>query len=285
MSGDTSSWTIIYTRIQVYLNKFLLGVTLLSLLSGCIPVKAGEETLPSVLPVPTLNSIFTRSQKTISPTAIIAVSSPVLPTLESTVEPETPQAATPFVTPIPVALQSVVVYDEKLNDNWSLGSSTGILRNLQDTTSPHNGIYALSMTPTIDEASLFFSVQKDAKEIYLRDQIWGVRFWLYSGNSTIGTDDLGVTVFGSNQYPYWVWNDNSVENVYDPKFSFTRLYYLDINRSIPPNTWVQIEVWLDKLQFDPVYKYVTGFVIKNGEGFRDTVYIDQVELVKAPETP
>ena len=56
------------------------------------------------------------------------------------------------------------------------------------------------------------------------------------------------------------------------------------NDAIPPDTWVQVEVWLDELLFDPEYKYVTGIYIKNGEDFRDTIWIDQVELVTTPDT-
>ena len=140
------------------------------------------------------------------------------------------------------------------------------------------------MTPTRDYGNLAFTVKFGTKETYLREKTLGVRFWLYSGDATIGTQDLAVSVVGSNKYPYWVWNDSSVTNDNDPVFSETRLQYLGFNDAIPPDTWVQVEVWLDELLFDPEYKYVTGIYIKNGEDFRDTIWIDQVELVTTPDT-
>jgi hypothetical protein len=72
-----------------------------------------------------------------------------------------------------------------------------------------------------------------------------------------------VTVLGSNSYTYWVEDDISVKSIYEPVFSETRLYYLGVNRTIPPNTWVKVELWLDERIYDPDYRYVTGFYIKN----------------------
>jgi len=191
----------------------------------------------------------------------------------------------PIATPPRQSLASDTIFDEKLNENWSLEHSTGVLFNSIDKSNPHNGDYAIALTPQLNYGSLTFTVKKESKSVYLRDHTLGFQFWLYSGNTTIGTGDLGVVISGSNQYPYWVWNDKSVTNDREPLFSFTRLYFLDIHRAIPPQTWVQIDVWLDRLQFDPVYKYVTGFTIKNGADFYDTVYIDQVQIVTSPETP
>jgi hypothetical protein len=69
----------------------------------------------------------------------------------------------------------------------------------------------------------------------------------------------------------------------EPAFSETRLYYLDINRTIPPDTWVLIEMWLDELAYEPDYEYVTGFYIKNNEGFAQTYYVDDVQLIMLAE--
>ena len=44
-----------------------------------------------------------------------------------------------------------------------------------------------------------------------------------------------------------------------------------------------IFLWLDELEFEPDYEYVTGFYIKNNEGFLGTFYIDQVSLLVLPE--
>ena len=58
-----------------------------------------------------------------------------------------------------------------------------------------------------------------------------------------------------------------------------RLFYnhLGLNDAVPAHTWVQVSFYLNKLIYDPIYKYFTGFYIKNDAGFRGTVYIDDVK--------
>jgi hypothetical protein len=105
---------------------------------------------------------------------------------------------------------------------------------------------------------------------------------LSSGADYISNTDLAVTVLGSNEYPYWVDGDNSVQNEISPVFSETRLSFLDVNRSIPPDTWVQVDVPIHKLIYDPDYTYVVGFYIKNDEGFISEFFIDDIELFALP---
>ena len=138
--------------------------------------------------------------------------------------------------------------------------------------------------PTNDFGRIFLTVQKDARKSYPRDRILGIRFWLSGGENTIGTGDLAVTVTGSNQYTYWVVDDTSVKvdtpvTAISPLFPETRLYFLHINRSIPPNTWAEVIIWLDDLVDDPHYSYVTGMYIKNDKGFLDTYYVDDVQIL------
>jgi hypothetical protein len=192
---------------------------------------------------------------------------------------------TPTMTVTSPEYQSLFIYDEKVDEAWTLENSRGFKYELQDMAEPHRGVYNLSATPLVDMGELSFTVRKVAAQSFLRDQVFGVNFWLYSGDDYIQTDDLLISVIGSNRYPYWVANDDSVDNVYEPVFSATRLYFLGINHDIPPETWVQVEIWLDDLQFDPVYKYVTGIVIKNDTGFRHTLVIDEVELIVLREEP
>jgi hypothetical protein len=213
-----------------------------------------------------------------------AQSDQATPTPSDPLTPMPDDTATPVATPTPAILPTVTIYDETLNGNWSLVTSSGVKYVLQNRTNVHSGTYSIALIPTKDYGNLAFTVKFGSKEAYLRDQTLGVRFWLYSGDATVGTEDLAVSVVGSNDYAYWKWNDTSVTNTQDPVFPETRLYYLGFNNAIPPNTWVQVEVWLDDLQFEPQYKYITGISIKNGEGFRDAVYIDQLELVKKPES-
>jgi hypothetical protein len=122
-------------------------------------------------------------------------------------------------------------------------------------------------------------VGDDTTESYLRDRVEGVSFWIYSAENYLGNDDLSVTVLGSNNYRYWKSNDDSVENIYEPLFSQTRLYFLGFNRSVPPDTWVEVIVWLDDLIYDPDYNYVTGMYILSDELYSGTILIDNVELI------
>ncbi len=282
-------------------SKLLLASILLSLTFGCLPGRADNNTPPIKEPTPTLHPFFVEGQLSSNITTLRVVQpAPTfepLPT-EAAIESITPtpdvdeQSAvatpsptvtvTPAATATPEILPTVTIYDETLNKNWSISTSSGVNYVLQKRTATHNGTYAIAMTPTRDYGNLAFTVKFGSSEVYLRDETVGVRFWLYSGDATIGLQDLAVSVVGSNENPYWKWNDSSVTNVHEPVFSETRLQYLGFNNAIPPKTWVQVEVILDNLQFDPTYKYVTGIYILNGEDFRDTIYIDQLELVKTP---
>jgi hypothetical protein len=124
-------------------------------------------------------------------------------------------------------------------------------------------------------------VREGVTQTYPYSAVLGISFWLNSGADTLNTDALVVTVLGSNDYGYYLPNDKSVVTDAKNFFSETRLYYLGINRSIPPNTWVPIVLWLDSLPYDPPYKNVTGIYLKNDASFRQTFYVDQVELLLA----
>lgn len=58
------------------------------------------------------------------------------------------------------------------------------------------------------------------------------------------------------------------------------LAFLGINRSIPPETWVLIELYPEDREFDPPYDFFTGFYIKNSLGFVQPFYIDRIELTR-----
>ena len=62
-------------------------------------------------------------------------------------------------------------------------------------------------------------------------------------------------------------------------FSESRLDELGLMRPLPPNTWVELDINLDSLIYDPDYKYVTAFYIKTDIGFRQTVYIDNISMI------
>jgi hypothetical protein len=288
---------------QVTLNRLIFALVLLFLAAGCSPGNTESGATRIIEPTPTLHPFFTEGLNAskvntkniveLIPTASLPPPTESKPAEEAMVSETpvpsstaTPRAtATPSATSTPVILPTITIYDDTLNGNWSLVASSGVRYAIQNKTAAHNGKYAIAVTPTRDFGKLAFTVKFGSDEIYLRDETLGVKFWLYSGEATVGPGDLAVSVIGSNEIPYWKWNDTSVTNDHEPIFSETRLYDLEFNDAIPPKTWVQVEVWLDELQFDPIYKYVTGINILNGEGFRDTIYIDQVELVKTPGSP
>jgi len=148
----------------------------------------------------------------------------------------------------------------------------------------HGGKKAIMVTPTDDFGLFFLTVRKDALKIYPRNRILGISFWLNGGENSIATSDLAVTVTGSNQYAYWVADDTSVKvdrplTADAPLFAETRLYFLHINHSIPPNTWVEIILWLDDQIYDPDYTNLTGIYVKNDKGFLKPYYIDDVQLL------
>ncbi len=126
--------------------------------------------------------------------------------------------------------------------------------------------------------------------MYSRNEILGVSFWLSGGANAVDPGDLAITVVGSNAYPYWVAGDTSVQQAAGipdsaitdefPLFSETRLYFLDIKRTIPPDMWVEVVLWLDEREFDPDYRYITGIYIKNDDpAFLPTFYVDRMSLL------
>ena len=172
-----------------------------------------------------------------------------------------------------------LIYDEALDANWSLDHSLGMSYTLSDTTRPYTGAVALAITPLAPFGTLFFTVREGITDSFPYARVLGARFAINSGDDYLDTDQLAVTVLGSNAYPYWRADDGSVETSREQFFSETRLYYLDVNRSIPPNTWVEITVWLDSLPYDPEYEYVTGLYLKNDRGLSRTIYVDRVSLL------
>lgn len=210
--------------------------------------------------------------------------------LQPTASPATQPTAVPNI--LRPAYPEMVIYDDELDRNWSIEQSVETQVNLWDnrywfqrfepTQDRTSGATAITVAPQADYGTLFFTVRPESDTVYERQKVLGVSFWLNSGNDGIATDELAVSVVGSNELPYWSATDRSVfpENV--GAFSETRLYFLKVNRTIPAHTWINVVVWLDDLEYDPVYRYVTGFYIKNDVGFRSTYAVDQVVLLMMP---
>lgn len=204
-----------------------------------------------------------------SPTARAQTTPTLAPTRAAPASPATPQAN----------LSEVMIFDETLDANWTLEFSKSFKFNLQDTAFFKNGKVALAATPQEDFGTLLFAVKKDAAQNYPRNRVWGVSVWLNPGNDDIAPEELALTIVGSNDSKSWVANDPSVKTDSAHFFSETRLYYLGVNKLIPPKTWVELIVQIDKLPYDPDYQFVTGIYLKNGKGFTRTFYVDRVALL------
>lgn len=282
-----------------FVNTILscMGISLLLVGAGCGVLMTAETDATSgesaiVAPVPTVASFFQKGETIVlsSPLAKadLTVASPTIPARVA-LTPEPPRLAADSETPPTNQLTPQLtttdemifteIYGDEINENWTLWPDSNMIITAT-TTVAHSGRSSIAVTPKEDYSSLFFVVSPDAGERYPRDEVLGVSLWLNSGENRVELDDLALTVIGSNAYPYWVSGDRSVITSERSFFSETRLYYLGLNRPIPPNTWVELQVWLDDLPYDPDYQYVTGIYLKNDEGFRGTVYLDDLNLIR-----
>jgi hypothetical protein len=258
------------------MRSLLLVIALILFATGCS--MGSVEVAPAGGATPTVSPLF------LAPTTI------AMPAVAPTTPASFADRLNPSVTPVSVAeaagFAQLPVYGDQLVDHWDLlGDSWGMAINPAQSRYVYDGTAAIAARPQRGSGRIQFSVQPGMPRPYLRSEVLGLSFWLSGGQSYIYPEDFVVTVMGSNSLTYWDANDNSVQvegRVTDaeaPIFSQTRLYYLDINRAIPPNTWVEVVLWLDEREFDPIYRYVTGFYLSNDEQYQDTFYIDRVRLI------
>ncbi len=212
-----------------------------------------------------------------------AVQSQLIPTLRAAAGQLSGNAAlTPRPTralPAGNRIVEVPIYNEDLDPNWTLDNSQGMKYDLKDTSRPVSGTVDLAVTPQQDYGTLLFAVKEGSARTFPYEQVVGVSFQLNSGDDALNPDDLAITILGSNDYTYWVKDDKSVPVNDQQFFSESRLYYLQINKPIPPKTWIPIEILLDNLPYDPNYKYITAVYVKNNAGFLRTVYIDALSVL------
>jgi hypothetical protein len=268
-------------QLKRQVAKQCLCFSVVGILVGCASLNSPPPAVTPNIPTPTVSSLFrdTPSPGADAPTAPRTRASPQ-PSAE--IISPTPRAPAPTRTADQIA--AIALFDDALNADWSAKSSNKVTYNLASTAVVHGGKKAIMVTPTDDFGQFFLTVRKDALKIYPRDRILGIGFWLNGGASSIATSDLAVTVIGSNHYAYWVPDDTSVKvdrpvTAAEPLFAETRLYFLHINHSIPPNTWVEVILWLDDQIYDPDYVNITGIYIKNDKGFLKPYYIDDVQLL------
>ncbi len=263
--------------------------------AGCIPdVRSATVVTLEPLPTPTTFTFFREGEKSGE-----AVTQPIknvegVPTVSSlftqqdTPTPKPAPTRMPTSTPASTSLQlqllqtellTATVFDDSLGHNWEIQENDSATVDVASSVRVYRGHRSIAFTPQEDFSALYFTVKQEADTLYPLEEVLGVSFWINGGDDSIQLDQLGLAVIGSNEYSYWVADDDSVEFPEGETFSETRLYWLDLNRSILPETWVQVYLPLDTLIYDPVYENVVGFYLKNDEGFRNTIYLDDVSLI------
>jgi hypothetical protein len=184
-----------------------------------------------------------------------------------------------------------LIYDEALAPGWTVDYSEQVTLDLENTTHWFEsmdqakgidaGAVTMLVTPAEGWGTIRFTLQPDTPVNYPRETVQGVSFWLNSNNSYMSNDALVVTIVGSNENIYWQPNDNSALTKvgYFPEIP---LYDLAINDAIPPNTWVQVILSMDKLLFGPEYAHVTGIIIKSKSFQNRAFHLDRVALLVTP---
>ena len=176
-----------------------------------------------------------------------------------------------------VVFTTVPIFDDTEAEGWRLTTDRVSFEYTQvETFSGESGIRVI---PEGEFASFYVVVDGQDDRTYNRDEVIGVRFQLNGGTQPIDPTDLTVAMQGSNDFTYWRDDDDSALTQQTAGFSETRLEFLGVTEEIPANTWVEIEIILDDLIFDPEYEYFTGFYIKNDPKFISPFYIDQIELI------
>ena len=245
------------------------------LLLGCSQSGAADgDPLQTVAP-PTVHPGLTGGNTQAAPGATAhATAGAAAP--PPTFEPTAPAAT---VTPETPVARTITIFDEALDPDWTLSYSTPAEPVIESGVA-YQGEVALAFSPTRAYAELIVALREDAALTLRRDEVISVQFWVNAGDGVIETGDLGLIVTGSDALTYYDPDDNSVEALVDEcdPFCFTRLYFLGFNRAIPPDTWSEVRLRVDALQFDPLTEYVTGFIIASGETRYQTIYIDRVEV-------
>ncbi len=281
--------------MSMQMKRYLLFIPLLLLAlaaASCgLNVSPGGPT--QIYITPTSYSLFSGGDETI-PSPLSSFQATAIPTVSGFFDPEnatvkqpTQPAPTQNTSPYEIPSQSISVtdtrvvsiFDNDLNPNWQVLSSDRSEFDLENEENVYAGLKSIKVTPHAGFGTVYFSVRSDTSETYARDRVLGLEFKINGGKNPIQPGDLGITILGSNEYNYFVSGDNSVKGTLDPIFSETRLYDLGVNQTIPPNTWVVVTVWLNNLTYDPAYKNVTAFYIKNDENFLVPYYLDDVHLI------
>ena len=293
-SPPQAAWP--YARI----TSLALGLTLLSSCGTAATAQpaAPPQATPTIAPFfvrTTPEPIMTLAPSAAAPTARPRPTTAVEPTAEGATPAGTPAATpagTPAVTPVARSregLQEVTVYGNDLATGWALDNSQSVRFAPASGADRYQSGATLGVTPQVAFAPLYFTLRPQPSQSFPRANVAAVTFLVSGGARELPTDALGVSVIGSNQQTFWRAGDESVTvsgRVTDPNaplFPETRLYFMGLNRPIPAREWVEVTLWLDDLQAEPDYRYVTGLVFKNDSAYVLPYYIAELRLlVKRP---
>jgi hypothetical protein len=282
----------LFNRQHRFNKKFLIFPVLLIMLLfvSCQPGPSQTPEQGTRQPTPTINSFFSNNGKPsqgslngtdgpqTGPTVSGIFGFEATPTQIQTSTSIPTIAVVDSTQTSPLSYSLKVVYDDEFDPDWRILDNAGVDYTNSTGSYVFQGEKSLAVTPRKDFGTLFFAVKPQNQTSFPRQRVLGLSFWINGGENSIQIGDLAVAIVGSNDLAYYLPDDHSAYVTSDPPFSETRLYYLGFNRSIPPKTWVKVQVWLADLIYDPIYKYVTGFYIKNDKGFYQTYYVDDFSL-------
>jgi hypothetical protein len=252
---------------------FLISILVLV---GCNPTQPAAAVTPVPYPTPTIHSMF--SQPSSQTPLVLAFPKSAETGVISERSGSLVSAEEDFPVQAAVEeLRTVIVYDENIQPPWHIFSPGGMTFNPISTRQSYEGTRSIEVTPTLPESKLYIALMPRGQVSFPREQVIGISFWLYSGEEELDLYDLAVTAIGSNEYPYYQVTDRSGEN--QKPYEETFLYWLGFNDNIPPQTWVEVQIWLNEMLYDPEYRYVTGLYLTNRFNFKRTFYIDNVSLI------
>ena len=258
-----------------------------ALLAACN--SAQTAALPTLVqPTPTISPLFSEPPTelpTIVPSAV--PTAPIRPTSATAPGNPTAQTASTAPTAANAGLVDIPIYDDNLLATWTISGTANMRVDLGERKIIHAGRRAIRIEPFAGTGKFQLSVGKNIGTGYRRDKVVAVSFWVSGGAVALAPNDLTVSVLGSNTRAYFIADDTSVPppttiTPESPLFPETRLYYLGFNSVIPANQWAEVLVYLDELQFDPTYTYVTGVYFKNDDQRTAPIYIDSIHLLVKP---
>ena len=267
-----------------------------SLLVGCNAIGERERlSNTQVFPTATNHFLFQRNAPIGTPDSPVSLlSAPTIASVfrvhaSATPSPVATSTILPESTPTPLPppqLFTVKVYEDSLNPNWEAQQDTKMKFDLKSSIEANLGHTAISFAPLRgSKSTLFITVSEQAKDVYMREQVAKLSFRLYSPKAPLYLDQLFITLVGSNRLPYWNAEDQKVAD-YLSVFPQIRLDDLGFDRAVPADTWVMVEMDLDKtLALAPEYQYLTGISFKNATDPIHTLLIDDINLTLIGNPP